>query len=133
MRAPPLPVIARRCLAAVAVLAPVHGAAQYVPFATYDQSPFAGIHGLPDGATLAGGIDLLADVTNNFREQQHADEALLVDGESYRIALAATFAFAERWRARLTVPLVAHAGKLYRVGGLDARNATTDEDEDLPF
>lgn len=27
--------------------------------------------------------------------------------------------------------LVAHGGKLYRIGGLNARNATTDEDEDL--
>ena len=29
------------------------------------------------------------------------------------------------------LPLVAHSGKLYRVGGLSARNATTDDDEDL--
>jgi N-acetylneuraminic acid mutarotase/uncharacterized GH25 family protein len=29
------------------------------------------------------------------------------------------------------LPLVAHDGKLYRVGGLDARNATTDDKEDL--
>lgn len=29
------------------------------------------------------------------------------------------------------LPLVAHGGKLYRVGGLNARNATTDDEEDL--
>jgi uncharacterized GH25 family protein len=29
------------------------------------------------------------------------------------------------------LPLVAHNGKVYRVGGLNARNATTDEDSDL--
>ena len=29
------------------------------------------------------------------------------------------------------LPLVAHGGKIYRVGGLDARNATTDDKEDL--
>lgn len=29
------------------------------------------------------------------------------------------------------LPLVAHDGKVYRVGGLNARNATTDDDEDL--
>lgn len=29
------------------------------------------------------------------------------------------------------LPLVAHGGKLYRVGGLNARNATTDDKEDL--
>jgi hypothetical protein len=29
------------------------------------------------------------------------------------------------------LPLVTHSGKIYRVGGLDARNPTTDEDEDL--
>jgi len=29
------------------------------------------------------------------------------------------------------LPLVAHGGKLYRIGGLSARNATTEDDEDL--
>ena len=29
------------------------------------------------------------------------------------------------------LPLVAHGGKIYRVGGLTARNATTEEKEDL--
>lgn len=29
------------------------------------------------------------------------------------------------------LPLVAHGGKLYRIGGLDVRNATTDDKEDL--
>jgi hypothetical protein len=29
------------------------------------------------------------------------------------------------------LPLVAHGGKIFRVGGLDARNATTDDEEDL--
>ena len=80
------------------------------PFYTQNQSPVALIFGLPapDNAAILGkgewsGI-LAMDVANNFATDANNNEAILLDGESYRIDLALRYGIAKGSRGGSTSP-----------------------------
>ena len=95
-----------------------YGAA-ITPFYTQNQSPVALIFGLPapDDAAILGkgevsGI-LAVDVANNFASDTNNNEAILLDGESYRINLALRYGIAKGIEGGIDIPYVGVGGGVF--------------------
>lgn len=88
------------------------------PLAFFDQSPVAGIYGLPragsytvaaPGRWQAG---LRLDYSSHFVEQSAPGEALIFDGETTRAALIFRRGLGDSWQASIEIPFVDHSGGL---------------------
>ncbi|MES1923922.1 hypothetical protein T31B1_01325 [Salinisphaera sp. T31B1] len=86
------------------------------PFALFDQSPTAGIHGLPRADSYAVAepgrwhAGLALDYTSHYTTQQAAGEQLVFDGETTRAALVFSRGFGDHWQASIEIPFVDHSG-----------------------
>ena len=101
----------------------------------------SGISPLPEGVASFGGA--VADgwlyVYGGHTGTEHDHSAANLSNHFRRIQLDSTgkASGTQAWEELPMqtplqgLPLVAHDGKLYRVGGMNARNATTDDEEDL--
>lgn len=100
----------------LAALSPTGFAMEILPFQTANQSPLVRIFGLPAiGAASvlpAGRIEgtLSLDASNNFAPGSATGERVMLDGETYRFALAARYGIAPGFEIGLTLPLLTNSG-----------------------
>jgi hypothetical protein len=100
----------------LAALSPTAFAMEILPFQTANQSPLIRIFGLPAiGAASVipdGRIEgtLSLDASNNFAPGFAAGESVMLDGETYRFALAARYGIAPGFELGLTIPLLTNSG-----------------------
>jgi hypothetical protein len=100
----------------LAAVSPTVFAMEILPFQTANQSPLVRIFGLPAiGAASvlpAGRIEgtLSLDASNNFAPGFAAGESVMLDGETYRFALAARYGIAPGFEVGLTMPLLTNSG-----------------------
>lgn len=93
----------------------------FEPFSTSNLHPFVQLHGLPAtrSASLAaqGEIawQLETAIANHFTSSIEGNEAVVIDGETYRLRATLSYGLTERLEATLTVPYVKHEG-----GSLDS-------------
>ncbi|MFA5514665.1 MAG: DUF3187 family protein [Desulfuromonadales bacterium] len=101
---------------AVLLLPPTAAAIELTPFATRNQNPLVQIYGLPpaEPATLLDrgrlSTHLTLDIANNFASSATDDEAVALDGETYRSNIALRYGVNERFEIGLDIPFVSHAG-----------------------
>lgn len=100
-----------------ALAAPTWGAPlDIVPFQTANRSPLVQIFGLPAPGTsrlLAPGASAVAfavDTAQNFADSRSGNEAVLLDGESYRFNLNLRRGLTPRFEAGIDLPYLAHRG-----------------------
>jgi hypothetical protein len=106
------------CAAAtlLAALSPTIFAMEILPFQTANQSPLVRIFGLPAiGAAsvlTAGRIEgtLSLDASNNFAPGFATGESVMLDGETYRFALAARYGITPGFEIGFTLPLLTNSG-----------------------
>jgi hypothetical protein len=85
-------------------------------FATSDQSPFVQIYGLPSPTEASArgrgsrALAFRADVTSNSITEQRAGERIVLDGETYRTVVEASYGLSDRLAVGVTLPFVAHTG-----------------------
>ena len=100
----------------LAALSPTVFAMEILPFQTANQSPLVRIFGLPAiGAASvipAGRTEgtLSLDASNNFAPGSAAGERVMLDGETYRFALAARYGIAPGFEIGLTIPVLTNSG-----------------------
>ncbi|MCU7905141.1 MAG: DUF3187 family protein [Candidatus Thiodiazotropha sp. (ex Epidulcina cf. delphinae)] len=90
------------------------------PFSVRNLNPFTLLHGLP--ATTSSGVlnesesslRLLSGVANNSMESIVDDEQVILDGETYRIALIWKRGLGHGWQLGVEAPFLSH-----RAGGMD--------------
>lgn len=89
---------------------------ELAPFRVTNQSPLVQIFGLPPaagGQTLtAGASELLLglDVASHFTEDTRGRETIVLDGETYRLALALRYGLAGGVEVGAEIPWVSHDG-----------------------
>jgi hypothetical protein len=89
---------------------------EILPFQTTNQSPLVRIFGLPAiGAASvlpAGRVEgtFSVDASNNFAPGFDDGESVMLDGETYRFALAARYGIAPGFEIGLSIPLLANSG-----------------------
>ena len=100
-----------------------------MPFTAVNQNPFVQIYGLPPplpigtpGARYRHEVALSFDIASHYVSQIAPDEALLIDGESYRTTLS-TRGGDGPWRWALHLPYVAHTGGVLDDAIVDWHNA----------
>jgi hypothetical protein len=97
-------------MALVLLLPAVANSAAITPFYTQNQSPVALIFGLPapgDAVILGKGACsaiLAVDLANNYAPDSNDNEAILLDGESYRANLALRYGITPRIEAGIDIP-----------------------------
>lgn len=85
-------------------------------FRTVNQGALVRIFGLPADSsasvTPAGRLKLALsmDVANEYSTSSSHDEAITLDGESYRWVLSATYGIAERFEAGIQIPYILYGG-----------------------
>ena len=63
------------------------------PFAVRNQNPFMVVHGLPAGFSAdllpacESSLQLQYDITNHSKRSETPEESIILDGETYRVAL----------------------------------------------
>ena len=89
---------------------------EITPFRTVNQSPLVRIFGLPaqsDAAlTPAGRVTatLSQDIASSYTLNKTAREQIVLDGESYRWTLAASYGFGRRFEAGMEIPYLLDGG-----------------------
>ena len=84
------------------------------PFSTSNLSPFAQVHGLPAsrGARLlpskAVSWEAQTQVANNYTENAHGRESILIDGESYKFNFTLRYGLSDRWEVGIDLPFTRH-------------------------
>lgn len=112
--------INRRLFAAVLVLCPAAVACaedmEITPFVISNQSPLVQIYGLPreTGADIATPgrliVALSQDLSSNYLVVSKAREQMILDGETYRLALSARYGLADRWELGVEIPYIVQGG-----------------------
>ena len=104
-------------LVACFLASPVFAADMIItPFRTINQSPLVQIFGLPAEtvATITPvgrfSFSLTQDIANNYSVSATPREKILLDGESYRWALAARYGIGERFEVGLELPYILYGG-----------------------
>lgn len=89
---------------------------EITPFSTFNQSPLNQIYGLPRDTSaeiVPPGIFLFAlnqDLSSNYTVSSSTREQITLDGETYRIAIAARYGIAPRWEVGIEVPYLVMGG-----------------------
>lgn len=97
---------------------------RFAPLLARDHHPFIALYGIPPPerveplSTGRAELRLTLDVANHSIEERAADEAILLDGETYRTTLSVRFGLGDRWEVGLDLPYV------------HARQAVFDEEVD---
>ncbi|AJE02325.1 DUF3187 family protein [Geobacter pickeringii] len=92
-----------------------HGA-EITPFRTVNMSPVVQIFGLPAIGTArllpkgGGEASLVFDAANNFAIDQTQREQVVLDGETYRLALGLRYGIAKGIEGGIEVPFIFHSG-----------------------
>lgn len=92
-----------------------------VPFYSRDANPFIQVFGLPPmedpHLNPAGGLStrFSLDVANNAQSAASPDEAITLDGETYRLSLAMRYGVSDRLELAAELPMLIHSS-----GSLDA-------------
>ncbi len=103
------------------LLVPPSTAAATEPLYAKNLSPVAGLLGLPSPRAAAiagpGNVQLAAHVgiASHFVVDSSSREAVILDGETWRIAFDVRYGFAEGWELQVEVPALSHDG-----GSLDS-------------
>lgn len=89
---------------------------EITPFSTFNQSPLIQIYGLPHDTAadiIPPGtfhISLNQDLSSNYTVNSTAREQITLDGETYRLALAARYGVAPRWEVGVEIPYIFQGG-----------------------
>ncbi len=89
---------------------------EITPFNTFNQSPLVQIYGLPHdtGADIVPpgkfSITLNQDLSSNYAVSGTTREQILLDGETYRLAVAARYGIAPHWEAGIEIPYLIQGG-----------------------
>jgi len=104
----------------LSLLCPVGGVyaadMEITPFSSFNQSPLIQIYGLPHDTaadiTPLGTfrISLNQDLSSNYTVSSTTREQITLDGETYRLALAARYGIAPRWEAGIEIPYLFQGG-----------------------
>lgn len=112
--------MATACVCATALLLAVSSstvfAMEIIPFQTSNQSPLIRIFGLPamgsPSVVPQGRLEgsFTTDISNNYTFNTTGVESIMLDGETYRFALAARYGVAPGLEIGLTIPVMANSG-----------------------
>lgn len=86
------------------------------PFATFNQSPLLQIYALPhdtSAAIVPPGVlhvSLNQDLSSNYAVNSGAREQITLDGETYRVTLAARYGVAPHWEVGVEIPYIVQGG-----------------------
>lgn len=100
------------CLSGVAAAADM----EITPFSTFNQSPLVQIYGLPSdtGADVVPPgkvcVSLNQDLSSNYTVSKNTHEQITLDGETYRLALAARYGVTTRWEVGVEIPYLFQGG-----------------------
>ncbi|WP_298434020.1 DUF3187 family protein [Geobacter sp.] len=100
----------------VAALAPPAQGAEITPFRTVNLSPIVQIFGLPAIGTATvlpkggGEASLVFDAANNFAIDETPRDQIVLDGETYRLALGLRYGIARGIEGGIELPFVFHSG-----------------------
>ncbi|WP_019528460.1 DUF3187 family protein [Dasania marina] len=100
----------------IAVSGTSYGASLDQPFLSANRNPLVQIHGLPDAQsaklTRSGYWQgaLSAENSNTFVVESRGDEAITLDGETYRSTLNWKYGLAQGWELGLSLPVISHQG-----------------------
>lgn len=89
---------------------------EITPFVISNQSPLIQIYGLPreTGADIATPgrliVALSQDLSSNYLVVNNAREQMILDGETYRLALSARYGLAHRWELGVEIPYIVQGG-----------------------
>ncbi len=89
---------------------------EIIPFMVGNQSPLVQIYGLPHdtGADIVapGGVQvaLLQDLSSNYAVGSSGREEITLDGEMYRVTVAARYGLSPRWEVGLELPYIVQGG-----------------------
>lgn len=89
---------------------------EITPFNSFNQSPLVQIYGLPHdtSAEIAPPgtfrISLNQDLSSNYTSNSTAREEITLDGETYRLAFAASYGIAPRWEVGIEIPYISQDG-----------------------
>jgi hypothetical protein len=89
---------------------------EITPFTSFNQSPLIQIYGLPHDTAadiIPPGtfrISLNQDLSSNYTVSRTTREQITLDGETYRLTLAARYGIAPRWEAGIEVPYLIQGG-----------------------
>lgn len=92
---------------------------ELTPFQTFNQSPLVQIYGLPapeSGSTVPAGrlhTRLSLDIANNFAVDTKGNEAITLDGETYRTTLALRYGVTDRIELGLDIPYLVATGGVF--------------------
>ena len=114
-------VLSLRCLLLFFTLLPVAGVStaadmEITPFGVLNQSPLIQIYGLPHdtGADIVPPgkfrVALNQDLSSNYSVSSGAREQVTLDGETYRLTLAARYGVAPRFEAGIEIPYIVQGG-----------------------
>ncbi len=84
------------------------------PFNVRNQNPFIIVYGLPGAAPtrlLTGGessLQIQFDVSNHSKGSETPQEHIVLDGESYRLALIYRRGLGDGWQASVELPVIGH-------------------------
>lgn len=101
---------------AAVALATLAQGAEITPFRTVNLSPIVQIFGVPAIGTArllpkgGGEASLVFDAANNFAIDQNQREQVVLDGETYRLALGLRYGIARGIEGGIEIPFVFHSG-----------------------
>lgn len=107
-----LPLLALCCSAGLASAADM----EITPFNTSNLSPLVQIYGLPQdtGADIATPgkfrLALNQDLSSNYTVKKKQREQIIIDGETYRVTVAARYGIAPNWEAGVEIPYIIQGG-----------------------
>ena len=84
------------------------------PFNVRNQNPYILVYGLPGASPsrlLAGSessLQLHLDISNHSKTSDTADELIVLDGETYRLAMSYRRGLGDGWQASVELPIIAH-------------------------
>lgn len=92
------------------------GDMEITPFSTFNQSPLVHIYGLPHetGADIVPPgklrVSLNQDLSSNYTVSNSTHEQITLDGETYRLAVAARYGVTSRWEVGVEIPYLFQGG-----------------------
>ncbi|MEJ2454539.1 MAG: DUF3187 family protein [Candidatus Thiodiazotropha sp.] len=84
------------------------------PFSVRNQNPFIIVYGLPSAVPSElltedeSSLQLQFDVSNNSKGSETPEELIVLDGETYRLAMIYRRGLGHGWQASVELPVIAH-------------------------
>lgn len=89
---------------------------ELLPFQTGNQSPLVQIYGIPrdTGADIVPSgmlkINLNQDLSSNYTVNKNTQEQITLDGEMYRMTIAARYGIGDQWETGIELPYIVTGG-----------------------